>query len=405
MFRMRELFSVALAGEVLPVGASVFAPLSPTRVFDTRPGTAAPGPKGLVGAGATIDVQVAGAGGVPADATAVVLNVTATGAVAPGFVTVWPAGAARPLASSLNLTRGEQTRPNMVIVPLGAGGTVSLFSEAGTHLLADVTGYFSLAAGPVAGGRILPLPPERVFDTRPGTAAPGPKGLVATGATLTAQVGGVAGVPLDAAAVVMNITAVQAVAEGFVTVWPTGRPRPEASTLNVTPQEAAAPNTVIMPLGADGRLDFYADAGVHLLADVTGYVTAASAPAGISGLFVPLAPARVFDTRASGPAPAPGPTGRLAAGATITAQITGLAGVPAGAGLVALNVTATDADTGYVTAYPGPEMPVVSALNLNGPGDTRANASVTPLAPDGRLRLFAFAATHLLVDANGYTLP
>ena len=169
----------------------------------------------------------------------------------------------------------------MVIVPLGAGGTVSLFSEAGTHLLADVTGYFSLAAGPVAGGRILPLPPERVFDTRPGTAAPGPKGLVATGATLTAQVGGVAGVPLDAAAVVMNITAVQAVAEGFVTVWPTGRPRPEASTLNVTPQEAAAPNTVIMPLGADGRLDFYADAGVHLLADVTGYVTAASAPAGI----------------------------------------------------------------------------------------------------------------------------
>ena len=244
-----------------------------------------------------------------------------------------------------------------------------------------------------------------MFDTRPGTAAPGPKGLVATGATLTAQVGGVAGVPLDAAAVVMNITAVQAVAEGFVTVWPTGRPRPEASTLNVTPQEAAAPNTVIMPLGADGRLDFYADAGVHLLADVTGYVTAASAPAGISGLFVPLAPARVFDTRASGPAPAPGPTGRLAAGATITAQITGLAGVPAGAGLVALNVTATDADTGYVTAYPGPEMPVVSALNLNGPGDTRANASVTPLAPDGRLRLFAFAATHLLVDANGYTLP
>jgi hypothetical protein len=58
-----------------------------------------------------------------------------------GYVTVWPAGAARPLASTLNYTFG-QTVPNLVMVKLGAGGQVSFFNSAGTaHLLADVVGY------------------------------------------------------------------------------------------------------------------------------------------------------------------------------------------------------------------------------------------------------------------------
>src|SRR4249920_1683610 len=82
--------------------AAEFVSLSPTRILDTRIGLgAAPG---VVPQGQSIDVQVTGgSSGVPAGATAVAFNLTATDAVAPGFVTAWPAGSPRPTVSNINL--------------------------------------------------------------------------------------------------------------------------------------------------------------------------------------------------------------------------------------------------------------------------------------------------------------
>ncbi len=350
-----------------------------------------------------MDVQVAGVGEVPAGASAVALNVTATGSVAPGFVTVWAAGSDRPLASSLNLTAANQTRPNMVIVPVGAGGKVSLFSQSGTQLVADVIGYFSATRASVSAGRLVPLPPARVFDTRPEEPAPGPKGVVSAGTSIEVQVGGVGGVPNDAAAAVLNVTATGAVAPGFVTVWPTGRTQPLASTLNLTRAGDTTPNLVIVPLGTGGRVSLFSQAGAHLLADVTGYVTAASAPSSTSGLFVPLPPGRVFDTRPD--EPGAGPKGFVPAGSTVDVQVGGVAGVPATAGLVALNVTATQAETGFVTVFPGPALPASSTLNLNGPLDTRPNATLISVNGSGQISMFSQAGAHLIADVSGYTLP
>ncbi len=410
-----ELFSVAVSSStapppppppsppVLPDGASAFTPLTPFRVFESREGEPGPGPKGVIGAGGSVDVQVGGVGDVPANAAAVVLNVTATGSLAPGFVTVWPTGSDRPLASSLNLTAANQTRPNMVIVPLGAGGKVSMFSQAGTHLVADVTGYFTETSSAVSAGRLVPLPPDRVFDTRPSEPSPGPKGLVGAGSTIEVQVGGVAGVPSGAAAVVLNVTATDATAAGFITVWPTGRAQPLASTLNLTRPGDTTPNLVIVPLGVGGRVSLFSQAGANLLADVTGYVTSTGDVSDTSGLFVPLPPGRVFDTRPE--EVAAGPKGFVAAGSTIDVQVGGVAQVPSTAGLVALNVTATQAATGFVTVFPGPALPASSTLNLNGPGDTRPNATLISVNGSGQVRMFSQAGTHLLADASGYTLP
>ncbi len=64
-----------------------------------------------------------------------------------------------------------------------------------------------------------------------------------------------------------------------------------------------------------------------LLADIVGYVTDETAPKSSQGLFVPLTPARVFDTRTG--VPAGGPVG---AGETIVAPFAGVAGIPAWAG-------------------------------------------------------------------------
>jgi alpha-tubulin suppressor-like RCC1 family protein len=126
---------------------SGFAPVLPARLLDTRrgggtiDGLGAPGVP--VGADGVLDLKVLGRGGVPAVGVgSVVLNVTAVDPSSAGFVTVWPAGSPKPTASNLNFPAGD-TRPNLVVVRVGAGGMVSLFNSAGsTHLIGDVEGWF-----------------------------------------------------------------------------------------------------------------------------------------------------------------------------------------------------------------------------------------------------------------------
>jgi hypothetical protein len=84
-------------------------------------------------------LQVAGRGGVDADAKAVALNVTVTEASGAGFLTVFPCGVAIPTASNLNYVTGS-TVPNAVISKLGTGGKVCLFAQRTTHLIVDVNG-------------------------------------------------------------------------------------------------------------------------------------------------------------------------------------------------------------------------------------------------------------------------
>src|SRR4051812_28799714 len=81
-----------------------YYPLTPARILDTRSGLGAA--KGQVKQGGVVHLQVTGAGGVPADASTVVLNVTVTGPTGGGYVSVFPTGVNRPTASSLNFAAG-----------------------------------------------------------------------------------------------------------------------------------------------------------------------------------------------------------------------------------------------------------------------------------------------------------
>ncbi len=122
-------------------GGHLFRPLAPVRVLDTRTGRGAP--RGAVGPRATVALTVARTGtAVPAGAAAVVMTLTATGATAPTYLTAWPGGTSRPLASDLNV-RARETTANLVVVPVGAGGVVNLYNRSGsTHLVGDVVGYY-----------------------------------------------------------------------------------------------------------------------------------------------------------------------------------------------------------------------------------------------------------------------
>ena len=97
---------------------------------------------GIRPAGSVTELTVAGRGGVAADAPSTVLNVTVTDAEGAGYVTVYPCGTPRPLASSVNFVAGV-TVANGVVGRVGTSGKVCLFVSDAAHLVVDVAGYFT----------------------------------------------------------------------------------------------------------------------------------------------------------------------------------------------------------------------------------------------------------------------
>ncbi len=147
--------------------ASTYTPVTPKRILDTRSGLGAPTAK--VGPAGTVDLAVRGVetaqGPVPANASAVVLNVTVTGTTASTDVRAYPAGTGVPGASSLNAGAG-QTVPNLVTVRIGDDGAITLRNSGGSvHLIADIAGYYP---PDTAGAGFAAVEPSRILDTRSG---------------------------------------------------------------------------------------------------------------------------------------------------------------------------------------------------------------------------------------------
>jgi hypothetical protein len=118
-----------------------FAPNVPFRIWDTRFFGPPPGP---VAAGGTLNLNM-NIFSSPVDRpipVGAVMNVTVTGPAANGYLTVYPAGASRPLASNLNFSAG-QTVPNLVSVALGTGGVDFYNGSAGNvNIVVDLEGSF-----------------------------------------------------------------------------------------------------------------------------------------------------------------------------------------------------------------------------------------------------------------------
>jgi hypothetical protein len=208
---------------------------------------------------------VTGRGGVPdGGAQAVVLNVTAVQPASSGYVSVWPSGEAQPVISNLNYDAGRNVA-NLVVCKLGAGGRVSFFAVSGDlDLLADVVGYFA-----PDGASLVAIAPTRLLDTRNAIGAS--RNVVGPESEIALAVAGVGGVAPAARAVVLNVTATGATTDTFVTVYPDGVGRPDASSLNVSAGGAIA-NLVVAKLGDNGQIRLFNSTGsLDLIADVTGY--------------------------------------------------------------------------------------------------------------------------------------
>jgi len=364
--------------DALAVGGG-FTGLTPVRALDTR----SAGP--CVGATPRI-LTLGGAFGVPADASAVVLNVTVVAPAGPGgYVAVWPAGSGWPGHSNLNFASG-QVVANAVTTKLGAGGAVAIQAQPGTcpNVVVDVTGWF--AGGATGPGGFAGLTPVRVLDTDPGCLS---------SAGRTVALAGQYGIPGDASAVVLNLTVAGPGGAGFARAWPAGEAMPLAANINYAAGQTLA-NQVQVKLGAGGAVQLYSSFGCPRAAvDVLGYFAGGEAG---SGGFVAISPTRVLDSRYGGIC--------LGAGGGAV-PFAGFFGVPTDADAVVINVTAVlPTAAGYLTVWPGAAtMPQTSTLNFLA-GQVVSNLASVKIGTDGTIRGFTNnGCPNLVVDLYGYYRP
>ena len=250
---------------------SRYRPLVPARLLDTRDSHSTVdglfAALGALAADHVIELDVAGRGGIGADADAVTLNVTAVNSSQPGYATVYPCGSDRPTASNLNFST-TGTVPNAVIAKVGVGGRVCIFVSSSTDLVVDANGDFPV------GTSLHALVPARVLDTRPGeitidgqAVGAGPLSRLTN---FVLPVVGRGGVSTGARSVVLNVTVTEPADAGFLTVFACDAARPTASSLNFVPSQTVA-NLVLAEVAGDGTLCFFSNSAIHLVVDVVGF--------------------------------------------------------------------------------------------------------------------------------------
>lgn len=358
---------------------SPFVSVFPRRLLDTRDGTG--GIRGKIPAANTVKLRVVGPGTGNAEvATAVALNVTALDSNDAGFITVWPCDKAEPATSNLNFA-AKQTIPNAVVTRISADGYICLKASAGVGVLVDSSGWFP------AGSYMQPKSPDRLIDTRD-------IGIVAANTPLEVPVTGRFDVPADASATLINVTAVGAVADGFVTVYPCGQVAPLASNINFRAGQNV-PNLVLAAAGVGGKTCIQSSVATHILADVTAWFPAvADVKAQV--------PARIMDTRIARPDSAA--PGRVGSGETLTLALHQTPTNPLllkSTGAI-VNVTVTGPRTaGFMTVFPcGTARPLASNLNFQA-GVDAANLVITSSDADGNICLYSDSVADVIVDVDG----
>jgi M6 family metalloprotease-like protein len=389
--------SITITQTAASVSGLRYVPVTPCRVADTRQGSGG----ATLTAGSSRTIQMANSGcGLPATAKAYAVNVTVVPRGPLGFLTVWPTGSSRPLASTLNSFEGAVVA-NSAIVPAGTGGAIDVFATGATDVILDANGYFTDQQ--TASNLVFyPVAPCRVMDTRAGQGTSGSFGPPQPGANSTRAVpvaGSACGIPTRAQAYSVNFTVVPARPLGFLAAYPSGQSRPLVSTLNSFEARVVA-NGAIVPAGAGGSIDVFVTDPTDVIMDINGYF----APDDGNGLyFHAFTPCRAVDTRAGqGTSGAFGPP-IMNAGSSRSFPFAGVCGVPQSAQAYSMNVTVAPSGLlGFLTAWPtGAAQPLVSTLN-SFDGRVVANGALVPAGSAGAVSLFVTDPTHVIVDLNGY---
>ncbi|MEO7398042.1 MAG: hypothetical protein ABIW84_05715 [Ilumatobacteraceae bacterium] len=249
---------------------SSYRTVAPARLVDTR----TQGPSTLHPAGEPLVVRVVDTAGIEAGSAGVAVNVTIVDNSTAGFALVYPCDTPQAVPIALVNYIAHTATPNFGIVKPAADGTICIRTSSPASIIVDAFGYFP------AGSPISVTAPTRLVDTRPG----GARLDVLT--DIAIPVIGVSGLPTNAMAAVVMVTAASPVGVGWVVAYPCGTGS-ATSTLNVVPGRATT-NTAIVSPGAGGTICVKANIATHILVDVSAWI--------IDG-YVGLTPWRAFDSR------------------------------------------------------------------------------------------------------------
>jgi serine protease len=236
-----------LAGSYGPAGQRLLS-RNPIRVLNTR-----------TDAKAAANSITRVATGAPAGTTAVLVNLTVTGAATAGFITADKCSTLVPgpqSKSNANYVAGVDIA-NGAVVNIDLDGSFCIYSSAAVHEIVDLQGTYQ----PGIGDNLTKPAPARVLNTRSGTK---PKGNTITRVTT--------GVPAGATAVLVNLTVTGAEAAGYITA-------DKCSALSVGPQPKSnanyqagidIANTAVVNVDTDGSFCIYSDQSAHLIVDLQG---------------------------------------------------------------------------------------------------------------------------------------
>ncbi len=297
------------------------------------------------------------------------------------------------------------------VTDLGVAGADNVFG-AGKILLPPPPP----AAAPATPAKYIPLPlPVRGLDTRPGAHHVGPAALTgpyAAQSIIDFDVLGEATVPdSGVSAVVINLTSTSSVGNGYLQAYPYLRAsNGGTSTLNISTPGVARPNFAIVPVGVDGKISIFLQAGGNAIIDVMGYYLDGQNADVTAGRFVPLAqPERWMDTRGQAGAPLPanflGVPRKAADLETVlvsnlpSTAISDMADVQA----LVVNITAARPNTtGFLRALPtGTTGATHSNVNYT-VGVASANTAIVPITGAGSISVFTTKTTDIIVDVVGY---
>jgi hypothetical protein len=303
-------------------------------------------------------------------------------------------------SSWLTVTNGTGRTGNGTVT-ITAAQNYSIASRNGTLTMAGVV--YNVTQAGQTGLQFYPVTPCRVADTR---NVPGPLGqpVVAGGTERSFPVlASACGIPSTAQAYSLNVTIVPKEGLGYLTLFPTGTPRPFVSTMNSLDGRVKA-NAALVPAGVGGAVSVFVTNTTEVVLDINGYFAPPTQQPNDGGLlFYPIAPCRVLDTRnPTGPQGGP----QLAGLSSRTVTVAGYCSIPAAAKAYSTSLTAVPKRVlTYLTLWPsGTAQPFVSSLNAQ-TGSVTANAAIAVASGTGSIDVFATDDTHLLIDVNGYFAP
>jgi hypothetical protein len=196
--------------------------------------------------------------------------------------------------------KARTPRPTFLRTAIVVGVAVAAALGGGMAIAANAPAPRQTTPAPEPANDFVGIQPVRVLDTR--NAAGGPIGIspghkLGAGETIDVAVAGVGAIPTEATSVAINVTIDEdATLKSFLTVWPTGQPRPNTSANNAEPG-LVSPNSAIFQLGTGGKLSVFNQQGsVNVIIDVTGYFIAGEfVPTTTSSTTAPAKPAVTTD--------------------------------------------------------------------------------------------------------------